>query len=254
LWDGSAGGGIFDVSQPRRRAADEPVKILVCCENERLRATLRAALTSAGHDVTAAAEPASLGAVAAEAGAVVVFRARARRTIALLRDRGFAGRAVVAFDAAEGELPSDPAQLGADAMLSVSPPEDLARRFAVAVGGRRKVLVLDPSEATGQLLEQELVRAGFEVQRATDVASATNLILKRPTRPDLVLVELDMPRVTGAQFCRFIKQNDRFRSIKVVFCSDADPQQLSAATAECAADGFVSKRDMLGPAAAARQA
>jgi len=222
------------------------VKILICCESEIVRRMLQLALEAAGHEVSGASEAHLLAPAAAQAGALLVEPARARHGIALLRDRGFAGRALLASDAAQDELTAQLEELGADGALALSPPEDLARRFAVALGGRRRVLIVDDSEIAARLLEAELERAGFEIFYAPDVETATSLILKRATRPDLMLLDINMPKVSGPQFCRFLKKNDRFRSIKVVFCSGENREKVAALAAECGADGFILKDEFLG--------
>lgn len=222
------------------------VKILICSENETLRSTLRDELEAGGHQVTDGPAAAALAVVAPEAGALLVDPSRAKHAIALLRDRGFAGRALVTGDAPREELARRAQEVGADGTLALSPRDDLVRRFAVSVGGKRRVLIVDDSEIVARLLRLELEKAGFAVEHALDVEKATSLILKRATRPDLVLLDVNMPRVSGPQFCRFLKTNDRFRSIKVVFCSTEDREKLAALAAEYGADGYVLKREFLG--------
>jgi len=222
------------------------VKILICSENEDLRGTLRVELEAAGHQVVEGAAPGPLVPTAPDAGALLVEPAKAKHAIALLRDRGFAGRALVTYDLPKAELDRQVQELGADGALAASPRKDLARRFAVAVGGRRRVLIVDDSEIVARLLRLELEKAGFAVDYAPDVEKATSIILKRATRPDLVLLDINMPRVSGPQFCRFIKGNDRFRSIKVLFCSSENREKMAALAAECGADGYVLKREFLG--------
>lgn len=222
------------------------MKILICSENENLRTALRAPLEAAGHQVVEGASPSALASVAPEAGALLVEPARAKQAMALLRDRGFAGRALVAADAPTEDLTRRAQDVGADGALAASPPDDLARRFAIAAGGKRRVLIVDDSEIVARLLRIELEKAGFAVDYAPDVEKATSLIVKRATRPDLVLLDINMPRVSGPQFCRFIKSNDRFRSIKVVFCSVEDREKMAALAAECGADGYVLKKEFLG--------
>jgi CheY-like chemotaxis protein len=222
------------------------VKILICSDDETLRSGLRLALEAAGHQIREAATPGELAPAAPDAGALLVEPTRAKHAIALLRDRGFGGRALLTSDAPKEELAGRVRALGADGALSALPTDDLARRFAIAVGGRRRVLIVDDSEIVARLLRLELEKAGFAVDYAPDAEKATSLILKRATRPDLVLLDVNMPRVSGPQFCRFIKTNDRFRSIKVLFCSGEDREKMAALAAEYGADGYVLKREFLG--------
>jgi len=222
------------------------VKILVCSDSEVVTELLRLALEPSGHRVTGHADPAALATEVRDAGALLADAPRARQTIALLRDRGFAGRALVMGDQPAGELRAAAAEAAADGVLSLGPADELPRRFALAVGGRRRVLVVDDSEIAARLLAEELKSAGFDVLTARDAESATSMILKRATRPDLVLLDIHMPKVSGAQFCRFIKKNDMFRSIKVIFCSGDSREKVARLAEECGADGYVLKDEFLG--------
>ena len=207
---------------------------------------LRLALEPGGHQVVAAREAVALVPDAAEAGALLVEPPRVRQAVALLRDRGFAGRALVAADRPPEELAKLARSEGADGFLALAPDDDLLARFAQAVGGRRRVLVVDDSEIAARMIAEELSGAGFEVVTANDVESATSQIVKRRTRPDLVLLDINMPNVNGAQFCRFIKKNDMFKSIRVIFCSGDTRERVSKLVEECGADGYVLKGELLG--------
>ena len=110
---------------------------------------------------------------------------------------------------------------------------------------KRRVMIVDDSEMTARLIEAELGAKNFEVVLADSVDKATRLILKKQTRPELILLDVNMPNVDGASFCRFIKGNSLFRGIKVILCSGMDPDRLKQVAVECGADGFVPKDSFL---------
>jgi CheY-like chemotaxis protein len=211
-----------------------------------MREGLALALGSAGHQVVAEADPFALLPAMAGAGALLVDAARGKQAVALLRDRGFSGRSLLVGGTAAAELARRAHQLDADGSLAASPPNDLPARFAAAMEARRRVLVVDDSEIVARLLGLELKSKGFDVHYAPDAETATRIILKRATRPDLVLLDINMPKVNGVQFCRFLKKNDRFRSIKVLFCSGETRERVAALAAECGADGYILKDEFLG--------
>ncbi len=109
----------------------------------------------------------------------------------------------------------------------------------------RRVMIVDDSEMTARLIEAELAGKGFEVILADSADKATRLILKKATRPELIMLDVNMPNVDGAHFCRFIKGNSLFRGIKVVLCSGMETEKLKAIAAECGADGIVPKDSFL---------
>ena len=109
-----------------------------------------------------------------------------------------------------------------------------------------RVLIVDDSDKTARLIEAELAGKGFEIMRASSADEATRLIVKKKTRPDLVLLDVIMPGVDGRHFCRFMKSNEMFSNIKVVLCSSMDAAELESTAERCGADGFVHKESILG--------
>jgi CheY-like chemotaxis protein len=194
------------------------VKVLICCESEIVLHLAAMSLEAAGHQVGASASRTrSSPWRAAPRRCSWTRRARSRR-LRLLRDRGFRGRALLVGDGTAGAGPEGG---GAEARWRgpIVPARRAPRRFTAALEARKRVLIVDDSEIVARLLKEELEAKGFEIQYAPDAEKATSIILKRQTRPDLILLDINMPKVDGAQFCRFLKKNEMFRSIKVVFCS-----------------------------------
>jgi len=187
--------------------------------------------------------------------------------------RAVTAKTVLYSDLPEGELRVKAKSSGADAFLTKSsgvegmlelisnllgltlpsqgstPPGGVAAASPSApkpaVPRRKRILVVDDSETTIALLEAELSAKGFEVHTADTADKATKIILKKNTRPDLVLLDVRMPNVNGEQFCRFIKSNSLFAGIKVLLCSGENVEELQRICREAGADGFVPKDAVL---------
>jgi CheY-like chemotaxis protein len=222
------------------------LKVLICCESDIILQMTGMALEAAGHHVVLEREAHALVPEAVGAAALIVDAGRAKLAPALLRDRGFTGRALLVGESAQEDLARQATELQLHGAVASPGTDDFAKRFAAAVGGRRRVLIVDDSEIVARLLTEELEAKGFEIQYAPDAEKATSIILKRQTRPDLILLDINMPKVDGGQFCRFVKKNEMFRSIKVLFCSSEDKEKVQKLVAECGADGFISKDELLG--------
>lgn len=222
------------------------MKVLVCCESEIMLQLTGGAVENAGHQISLDRDPVALVPEARGAAALLVDAGRAKQAPRLLRDRGFAGRALLVGDSDAAELAALAQRLEVDGALTLEPAEDFGRRLAVALEARRRVLIVDDSEIVAKLLAEELSGKGMEIQYAPDAEKAATLILKRQTRPDLILLDVNMPKVDGGQFCRFVKKNEMFRAIKVVFCSGEDKAKVERLVAECGADGYISKDELLG--------
>jgi CheY-like chemotaxis protein len=222
------------------------LKVLICCDSEIVLQMSGMSLEAAGHQVVLERDAHALVPEAPGAGVLLVDAARAKQAPALLRDRGFNGRALLVGDGAPEELARVAAELKLDGAVAGPGTDEFPKRFTAAAEGRRRVLIVDDSEIVARLLKEELEAKGFEIQYAPDAEKATSIILKRQTRPDLILLDINMPKVDGGQFCRFVKKNEMFRSIKVLFCSGEEKEKVQKLVAECGADGFISKDELLG--------
>lgn len=131
---------------------------------------------------------------------------------------------------------------------SPTPAAPAASAPKTVAGGARKprILIVDDSEMTARIIEADLVSKGFEVHVADTADKATKIILKKQTRPDLVLLDVRMPNVNGEQFCRFIKSNSLFKGIKVLLCSGENVEELQRICREAGADGYIPKDAVMG--------
>jgi chemosensory pili system protein ChpA (sensor histidine kinase/response regulator) len=75
---------------------------------------------------------------------------------------------------------------------------------------------VDDEAVVRRVLANTLTRAGFEVEQAANGAQAWEWLQQQ--RPDAVITDIDMPRMTGAQLCQLIEeeQSDRRYPIFVV--------------------------------------
>ena len=101
------------------------------------------------------------------------------------------------------------------------------------------VLVVDDIEGNARLLESLLALDGHTVRAAYGGAEALRLVRAEP--PDLVLMDVMMPRVDGFEACRFIKSDPRTRLIPVVLITSLNDNASRITGIERGADDFVSK-------------
>ena len=83
-----------------------------------------------------------------------------------------------------------------------------------------KVLVIDDSKTIRRTAETLLSKEGCEVYTAVDGFDALSKIADH--QPDIVFVDIMMPRLDGYQTCSLIKHNKVFRSIPVIMLSSKD--------------------------------
>jgi DNA-binding response OmpR family regulator len=80
-----------------------------------------------------------------------------------------------------------------------------------------KILIAEDERDIRDLITYTLQFAGYEVVSAGDGEEAVQLALQE--MPDLVLLDVRMPRMTGYEACKAIKADEKTKGIPVVFLS-----------------------------------
>ena len=83
-----------------------------------------------------------------------------------------------------------------------------------------RVMVIDDSKTIRRTAETLLVREGCEVVTATDGFEALAKIADQD--PQIIFVDIMMPRLDGYQTCALIKNNQTFKSVPVIMLSSKD--------------------------------
>ncbi len=83
-----------------------------------------------------------------------------------------------------------------------------------------KVLVIDDSKTIRRSAENLLTKEGYDVITATDGFDALAKIAD--ARPEIIFVDIMMPRLDGYQTCALIKNNSEFKTTPVVMLSSKD--------------------------------
>ncbi len=83
-----------------------------------------------------------------------------------------------------------------------------------------KVMVIDDSKTIRRTAETLLRKEGCEVVTATDGFEALAKI--SDTQPQIIFVDIMMPRLDGYQTCALIKNNQMFKSTPVIMLSSKD--------------------------------
>ena len=104
--------------------------------------------------------------------------------------------------------------------------------------GAKILLVEDDPQAAG-ILEPILISKGFSVAVARDGLEGYEKI--KLLSPDLLLLDVNMPRMDGIELCRLIKNNDALRLTPVVMLTALTDLEKKLEALEAGADDFVNK-------------
>ena len=81
-------------------------------------------------------------------------------------------------------------------------------------------MIIDDSNTIRRTAEALLKKAGYDVYTAGDGFEAMSVITDR--RPDIIFVDIMMPRLDRYQTCLLIKNNKNFKHIPVIMLSSKD--------------------------------
>ena len=112
---------------------------------------------------------------------------------------------------------------------------------AVQTQRRKRVLVVDDSISVRELERQVLVANGYEVSVAVDGVDGWGQV--RDQEFDLVVTDVDMPRMDGIQLTRSIKQDPRLRNVPVIIVSYRDRPEDRSRGMDARADCYLTKGD-----------
>ena len=122
------------------------------------------------------------------------------------------------------DVPSAPALVGRDS----DDPRPL-----------RRILVVDDSVTTRMLEQSVLEEAGYEVTTAIDGAAAWEMLAEQEW--DLVVSDVEMPRMDGFALCAAIRGSPRLSRIPVVLVTALEKQEHRARGLEVGADAYIGK-------------
>lgn len=125
-------------------------------------------------------------------------------------------------------------------------PVDITRQFLSKT--MSTVLLVEDSPTQQEMIAGILQSRGLKVFRANDGLEALEKI--KASSPDLVLLDIIMPKMNGYEVCRHIKSNPKTRGIPVIMCSSKSEEFDRYWGIKQGADAYISKpfhpRELLG--------
>lgn len=101
------------------------------------------------------------------------------------------------------------------------------------------VLIVDDNEQNVELLQAYLESLPVRIETAFDGVQAIEKV--RDVNPDLILLDVMMPRMSGFQVCRQLKSDPKTRDIQILTVTALNELGDVEQAAECGTDDFVSK-------------
>ncbi len=110
---------------------------------------------------------------------------------------------------------------------------------AISQTTKERILIIEDEDEIATLIQHNFEREGFAVSVVSDGDSAPAAI--RDQHPDLVLLDLMLPGLSGLDICRIVKSDDETKSIPIIMLTAKGEESDIVAGLELGADDYISK-------------
>jgi two-component system cell cycle response regulator DivK len=102
-----------------------------------------------------------------------------------------------------------------------------------------RILVVEDNPLSSKLLKQLLAAHGYEVVESPDGLQA--LDLARDEQPDLILMDIRLPDISGLEVTRLLKQDDRTKTIPIIAVTALATPEYEREGLESGCDAYIPK-------------
>lgn len=106
----------------------------------------------------------------------------------------------------------------------------------------KHILIIDDDDRVLVTTRALLEREGYSVTTTSSPFGASKLI--REQQPNLVLLDVNMPALSGEGLAEVLRRNDRIAAVPIAFYSSNDVDSLRAAAARLDVAGYICKGDL----------
>jgi phosphoserine phosphatase RsbU/P len=101
------------------------------------------------------------------------------------------------------------------------------------------IVIAEDSRVQGKVLQQRLIAAGYDAHVGVNGELALKLVQEH--KPDIVVSDIEMPKMTGYELCNAIKTSDELRHIPVILLSTLSEAEDIIRGLAAGADNYITK-------------
>ena len=105
-----------------------------------------------------------------------------------------------------------------------------------------KIAIIEDDQAIAQMYRFKFESEGYDVQTAAN--GKLGLELAEKMKPDIILLDLMMPEMTGDQVLKELRATDWGKDIKVIILTNMGEQEIPPSVRDLGASGVILKADM----------
>jgi len=107
------------------------------------------------------------------------------------------------------------------------------------VSEKKRVLVVDDELDMLMVIKLRLEASGYEVVTATDGLEGLNVA--RKTKPDLIVLDVMLPKMNGYKVSRFLKFDEEYKHIPIVMLTALAGEEDRSTGIETGANAYITK-------------
>ncbi len=104
----------------------------------------------------------------------------------------------------------------------------------------KRILVVDDSELDRQIILRFLMKAGYEEIVVAETGEE-GLAKARSEKPDLIILDVMLPKFNGYKICRMLKFDEKYKNIPIIMCTSRGRESDEKLGMEVGADAYVTK-------------
>ncbi len=104
---------------------------------------------------------------------------------------------------------------------------------------KKRILIVDDERDLVETITFRLEASGYEVLAAYD--GAEGLEKARTEKPDIILLDVMMPKMDGYQVCRMLKFDEEFKNIPIIMLTARGQDMDKKTGTDVGADGYITK-------------
>lgn len=111
--------------------------------------------------------------------------------------------------------------------------------MATMQGEPKKILIVEDNPETADMIQASLELTGYRVVKLHAVGQALQALIRES--PDLVLLDVMMPDVSGLELCRYVRRDPRFEKLPIVVMSAMAQAEDIKAGLDAGATNYLTK-------------
>lgn len=108
----------------------------------------------------------------------------------------------------------------------------------------KRILIIEDYKNIVEILTMRLEAMGYEVLCAGDGQEGLNLA--RKAKPDLIILDVLLPKMSGFKVCRLLKFDVKYKDIPIIMLTSRESEENARTGLQAGADHYVYKSDQKG--------